>query len=101
MSFNVKKCKVMHFGRNNPHHDYEMHGESLEKVDEERDIGVTVSKNFKPSAQCAKAAGTARAVLGQISRSFHYRDQKNIRETIYYIREATFRILYTSLVTLD
>jgi hypothetical protein len=85
MQFNVK-CKVMHFGRNNPNYEYEMRGQKLEKVDSERDIGVTVSNNLKPSAQCAKAAGTARAVLGQISRSFHYRDKK------------TFVKLYTTYV---
>jgi hypothetical protein len=37
MSFNVKKCKVMHFGRRNPQYDYEMNGERLEMV-EEREI---------------------------------------------------------------
>jgi ribonucleases P/MRP protein subunit RPP40 len=71
-SFNVGKCKVMHFGRNNPQHEYRMHGEKLDQVDSERDIGVIV---HKPAAQCAKAAATARAVLSQISRSFHYRDR--------------------------
>jgi hypothetical protein len=86
MQFKVAKCKVMHFGRTNPKYEYEMRGQKLEKVDNERDIGVTVSNNLKPSAQCAKAAGTARAVLGQISRSFHYRDKK------------TFVKLYTTYV---
>jgi hypothetical protein len=87
MCFNVKKCKVMHFGRNNPHHTYEMNGENLDAVDEERDIGVTVTRDLKPSAQCAKAAGTARAVLGQISRSFHYRDKKTfVKLYITYVR---------------
>jgi hypothetical protein len=87
MSFNTKKCKVMHFGRRNPQYDYEMNGERLEKVEEERDIGVTVQKSLKPSAQCAKAAGTARAVLGQISRSFHYRDKKTfVKLYVTYVR---------------
>jgi hypothetical protein len=36
-----------------------MRGEKLEKVDDERDIGVTVTKNLKPSAQCSWAAATA------------------------------------------
>jgi ribonucleases P/MRP protein subunit RPP40 len=58
MQFNVKKCKIMHFGRNNPQYDYEMNGEKLEKVEEERDIGVTVNKNLKPSSQCSKAANS-------------------------------------------
>jgi hypothetical protein len=65
MSFNVAKCKVIDFGRNNPQHEYKMDGERLEKVEMERDIGVTV-KSLKPSVQCANAASTARSVLGQI-----------------------------------
>ena len=40
---------------------------------EERDIGVTVSCNLKPSQQCKKAAQTASVVLGQITRAFHNR----------------------------
>jgi Reverse transcriptase (RNA-dependent DNA polymerase)/Endonuclease-reverse transcriptase len=87
MSFNVAKCKVIHFGRNNPEFEYQMLGQRLEKVDKERDIGVMVHKSLKPAAQCAKAAGTARAVLGQISRAFHYRD-KDIFVKLYktYVR---------------
>jgi hypothetical protein len=75
MDFNISKCKVMHFGRNNPGYVYEMNGEVLAEVEAERDIGVTVHKSLKPSQQCAKAAGTARAVLGQITRAFHFRDR--------------------------
>ena len=30
---------------------------------------------MKPTAQCVKAARVAQAVLGQISRAFHYRDR--------------------------
>jgi hypothetical protein len=30
---------------------------------------------LKPAKQCAKAAATARAVLGQITRAFHFRDK--------------------------
>ena len=75
MAFNVKKCKVMHFGSRNPKHQYTMGGQVLEVTEEERDIGVMVTNNLKPSAQCSKAARTAKAVLGQISRAFHYRDR--------------------------
>jgi hypothetical protein len=75
MSFNVSKCKVMHIGQRNPGHEYTMMGKKLAATNEERDIGVTVSSSLRPSAQCNKAAGTATAVLGQISRAFHYRDR--------------------------
>ena len=55
MEFNVSKCKVMHFGRNNPRHNYTMKGRLLEKTEEERDLGVVTTANAKPAAQCAKA----------------------------------------------
>ena len=75
MEFNVAKCKVMHVGRGNPEHNYSMNGQQLGVTVEERDLGVIMSKNLKPAAQCAKAAKTAQVVLGQISRSFQYRDK--------------------------
>jgi hypothetical protein len=75
MAFNISKCKIMHVGRNNPEYEYTMRGTALSKTDEERDIGVTISKNMKPSTQCEKAAGRAMSVLNQIRRNFHYRDR--------------------------
>ena len=75
MAFNIKKCKVMHVGRGNPQNLYNMEGHQLEFTEVERDIGVMVTNTLKPSAQCAKAARTAQAVLGQISRAFHYCDR--------------------------
>ncbi len=75
MSFNLEKCKVMHVGIHNPAYEYFMRGVKLEETEEERDIGVAVTKNLKPSAQCSKGAGRATAVLGQLRRNFHYRDR--------------------------
>ena len=76
MDFNVKKCKVMHIGRSNPKHKYFMNGAELKEVDSEKDIGVCIAANLKPSQQCQEAANRARSVLGRISRCFHYRDKK-------------------------
>ncbi len=75
MAFNIKKCKVMHLGRSTVKHKYTMSGEKLASTTEERDVGVAVLADLKPSAQCTKAARTAAAVLGQISRAFHYQDR--------------------------
>jgi ribonucleases P/MRP protein subunit RPP40 len=52
MQFNVKKCKVMHFGRNNPLHDYEMSGCKLEKVEEERYRGHRNKKSKARGSVC-------------------------------------------------
>jgi hypothetical protein len=65
MTFNIQKCKVMHFGKNNPENEYFMNGHRLVSVNEERDVGVMVHRS--PMAQCAKAAVTARAVFIMIS----------------------------------
>ena len=34
-----------------------------------------LASNLKPGGQCAKAAGTGQAVLGQLARAFHFRDR--------------------------
>jgi hypothetical protein len=75
MSFSVAKCKIMHIAHENPCHEYTMSGQLLGESRVERDIGVMVSWNLKPSAQCTKAARTAATVLAQISRAFHFRDR--------------------------
>ena len=49
MEFNVKKCKIMHCGKTNPKFDYNIDGTILEKVEAERDVGVTVTSNLKPT----------------------------------------------------
>ena len=87
MNFNEKKCKVMHFGRKNPCHDYTMNGLVLEKSKCEKDVGVHVSDDLKPSAHCAKASATANTILGMMARCFHFRD-KNIWIKLYktYVR---------------
>ena len=76
MEFNVEKCKVLHYCRNNKEYQYQMYNKILEKVDSEKDIGVLVNKSGKPSEQCIKASRTANGILSQISRTFHYRDKK-------------------------
>ena len=38
----------------------------LESVQEERDLGVTITADLKSSSQCIKSAATARRVIGII-----------------------------------
>ena len=70
LKFNETKCKVMHVGRNNPRNDYKIGSVLLEKVSEERDLGVHLSDNLKPSLQCVEAAKKASSALGIIKRTF-------------------------------
>ena len=74
--FNVKKCKIMHFGGSNQRFSYTMDGVKLEEVRVEKDVGVLVADNLRPSEQCSAAAAKANGVLGQISRAVQYRDKK-------------------------
>jgi ribonucleases P/MRP protein subunit RPP40 len=75
MSFNVKKCKVVHIGHANKKGDYTMEVQILEKTTEEKDIGVLVTEDLKPSNHCAKAARIAKSMLRQIQKMFTYRDR--------------------------
>ena len=92
MKFNSGKCKVMHVGGRNNHFTYTMHGFApggtvLESVDEEKDVGVKISNTLKPSSQCQAAALKANQLVGQMSRSFTYRDKYNwIRLYKVYVR---------------
>ena len=65
----------MHFGRNNPRHIYKMSGVTLTKTDAEKDVGVIVSSDNKPSKQCLAAAKKANSTLGRMARSVTYRDK--------------------------
>ena len=47
-----------------------MNGQTLASVSNQRDLGVLVSNDCKPSDQCALAAKKANQVLGQINKSF-------------------------------
>ena len=87
MEFNVKKCKIIHFGKKNLKFKYKMNGEELAVVECERDVGVKITSNLKPSDHCTEAVGRARWILGQITRCFHYRD-KNVFLRLYkqYVR---------------
>ena len=78
MEFNVKKCKVLHVGHRNPRCEYQIDGVRLEVVEEEKDLGVVVASDMKPSRQCEKAAKGANAMLGMITRSFHYRSKDTL-----------------------
>jgi len=53
--FNTSKCKVMHIGRMNEEFHYSMVNQNLEIVTEQRDLGVQLTADLKPSTQCQKA----------------------------------------------
>lgn len=78
MEFNYKKCKVLHVGKGNNNFEYEMCSNWLEKVKEEKDLGVVVSNDLKNSKQCLEACKKANKMLGIIKRNVHYKSKEVI-----------------------
>ena len=75
MLFNMDKCHVIHAGKKNKPYGYRWGGGELEVTDVEKDVGVMITANLKPSVQCAKVAKKANMVLGQLARGVTYRDR--------------------------
>ena len=66
MDFNVNKCGVMPLGKINLELHYQMNDGQIKSVDEERDLGVLMSKDLKFSKQCLMAKIKANLMLGII-----------------------------------
>lgn len=80
MAFNVDKCKVIHYGQNNPQNPYTMmkDGErtKLTEDTEEKDLGVLFDRGLKFSNHIAACVNKANRMVGLIRRSFKYMDNK-------------------------
>ena len=79
MEFNVKKCKVMHVGRQIDGCEYYMGGTKLEEETLKKDLGVWISADTKCSPlcrHCRYAVNKANEVLGMIETTITYKDLK-------------------------
>jgi hypothetical protein len=78
MELNAEKCKVMHFGRNNPHVEYQItKGDGqhrLETTSVERDLGVLMSSDLSWTPQVEEVASKASRMLGLLKNTFRSRD---------------------------
>ena len=86
LTFNVDKCKVMHYGQNNNNHEYTMDGKILKSTEDECDLGVIFQKDLKFSKHIATKINKANSILSLLSRSFKYIDK------------YAFLKLYTALI---
>ena len=80
LSFNSKKCKVLHVGNNNPHYRYTMtdsdgYHSYIESVDSEKDLGVTFDTKLNFDVHITNIVNKAQRNLGIIHRSFEYMDK--------------------------
>ena len=86
LRFNVKKCKTLHYGRNNESYQYTLNFEDIETASEETDLGVTFQQDLKFSSHIAGKVNKANSTLSLIVRTFDY------------IEKDSFILLYKALI---
>ena len=82
LRFNASKCKVMHKGYNNKKSEYIMENISLEKVTDEKDLGVIVDAELKFHKHVSQIVSKANQILGVVKRTFSTLD-KDIFPLVY------------------
>jgi hypothetical protein len=70
LPFNIDKCKVLHFNKNNPKNNYKMTDKQLETSNSEKDLGVTFSDNFNFKMHITSMISKANSRVGIIKRTF-------------------------------
>ena len=82
LEFNESKCSVMHLGRTNQGYNYSINDTVLTESNEEKDLGVYVTSDWKSSTHVARVAAKANAAVGRIKKTFTYMDS-DIFKAIY------------------
>jgi len=67
---------MMHFGHNNLKLDYLLDNKTLQKVHQEKDLGVIISDDMKSSHQCIQAYSKANKMSGVINRAIFYKSKE-------------------------
>ena len=65
--------RFLHVGRRNSNFNYEMNGEWIMEVEEEKDVGIIISNDLKSSKQCTAACNQANQYLGFIYKYVEYK----------------------------
>ena len=76
MEYNVGKCEVIHFGRNNSKMDYYLNGEKLQHATVQRDLGVLVHESQKLSLQVQQVIKKANGMLAFIAKGMEYKSRE-------------------------
>ena len=68
----------MHIGHNNIQHNYTMANQQLIATEEQRYLGITITRDLKCQKQTEKNCKTANRVLGFIARNFNYKSTEHM-----------------------
>ncbi|KAG0420689.1 hypothetical protein DMUE_4114 [Dictyocoela muelleri] len=89
MNLSIDKCTVMHIGSQNRNSDYVMADQNITEVDQQRDLGILITKDPMWKNQMGASYKKGNRVIGFISRNFQYKSWDIVLP------------LYTSLVSLE
>ena len=76
--FHPDKCKTLHLGHNNREKDYYLKGNKIKKVEQEKDLGIIITKDMKPKTHISQIVKKANKLLGMIKRSITCKIKENI-----------------------
>jgi ribonuclease P/MRP protein subunit RPP40 len=77
LGFHPEKCKYMTICKSEESKDYKLCGSTLEQVESENDIGVTVDSELKFEEHIEEKVKKANQMFAVIRRSFHYLSEKS------------------------
>lgn len=70
LPLNVKKCSVLHIGKNNPRIRYSVAGSPITPVEKQNDLGVVISSDLTWTSHIQYVSGRANRTLYLISKAF-------------------------------
>ena len=109
LKFNIKKCHVLHYGKKNWQHMYHLNGTLITPVNEEKDLGVIISKDLKPEININECIKKANKIIGMIKRTFTFMDKNTftvlykvfVRPHLEYCQQAWSPFLAKDIDTLE
>ena len=76
MKFYVGKCAVMHIGQNNINGNNTVTNQQLPVTEQQRDLGIIITKDLIWQQQTEKSCETGNRVLGFIASNFTYKNRE-------------------------
>ena len=90
LKFCPNKCKYMTIGKDDVQFKYTLQGQQLQKVQEEKDIRVTIDDQLTFESHISEKVNKATCVFGLLQRLFQILDKKNICIIIQNIGKNSF-----------